>query len=156
MYQRWLLRAGPGDLSAVEALSGACIGNGAEAPIETEESNEIAFVYQSPAGDLTGSCGRFAPGALARLHAALHIRTLCFIHVFSGYRRPGDLQWNIESHQVQGALQIFCISVDYCLQADQGDLAGAHRIAWWEKQVLTGAVGRGSSVRDVERRATTP
>ena len=49
MYQRWLLRAGTGDLTAVEALSGACIGNGAEAPIETEESNEIAFVYQSPA-----------------------------------------------------------------------------------------------------------
>jgi len=49
MYQRWTFRVGHGDLSAVEALSGACISNEVDALKETQESNEIAFVYQSPA-----------------------------------------------------------------------------------------------------------
>lgn len=42
---------------------------------------------------------------LARLYAQLHIKTLCFVHFFSGHRRVGDLQHQIDSHHVQGQVQ---------------------------------------------------
>lgn len=140
MLSKWRARTSAGDAAAVEALAGICRYR-APAP-QCQQANEVemAFLYQSPAGDEDGSAGCFGTGGLAKLHAMLHIRTLCFIHVFSGYRRPQDLQWQIEAHVIQGALQIFTISVDYCLQEEQGDLAGAHRVQWWERQILSGAV----------------
>ena len=140
MLNKWQIRMGPGDTSAAAALAGICSFNAPDPQPQEPETEQMAFLYQSPAGEDEGHCGCFSLGGLARLHATLHIRTLCFIHVFSGYRRPQDLQWQIEAHWIQGALQIFTISVDYCLQDAQRDLAGAHRVQWWERQVLSGAV----------------
>ena len=77
---------------------------------------------------------------LAKMHAILHIRTLCFIHFFSGYRRPGDLQHSIEEHYVQGIVQVFCISVDYCIQNENGDLTSAVNQQWWKERLHSGAI----------------
>ena len=49
-----------------------------------------AFVFQSTFGPNQGD-DRFAVGSLAREHARLHIKTLVFVHVFSGFRRHNDL-----------------------------------------------------------------
>ena len=140
MHVRWLQRAGGGDLHALDALSGHCLDQDPPAEPPDAQEPDVVFVYQSPAGEQIGQCGCFSLGGLARLHALLHIRTLCFVHVYSGCRRPGDLQWHIEAHHVQEAMQVFCISVDYCLQADKGDLAGEHSTKWWANQILKGAV----------------
>ena len=140
MRNRWIHRCGGGDLTALAALCGFCLHSASPVNVDLPVRPEVVFVYQSPASEQVGECGRFSYGGLARLHAALHIRTLCFVHVYSGYRRPGDLQWNIEAHHVQGALQVFCISVDYCLQAEKGDWAGDRSTQWWAAQVLKGAV----------------
>ena len=140
MLVKWRRRDAGGDLTAVDALSGLCLHT--DLPVAPKQADlpEVVFVFQSPFGTQTGTTGCFATSGLARLHAMLHIRTLCFVHVYSGFRRPGDLQWQIEHHWVQGSLQVFCLSIDYCLQKDKGDLAGAHSVQWWADRVLTGAV----------------
>ena len=140
MNEKWIQRIGGGALHALDALSGYCVDDAPHDNSPATHEPDVVFVYQSPAGAQLGRCGCFSVGGLARLHAMLHIRTLCFVHVYSGYRRPGDLQWHIEDHHVQGAMQVFCISVDYCLQADKGDLAGEHSTKWWAAQILKGAV----------------
>ena len=140
MCVKWRQRVGGGDLSAVDALSGIGFDVDVASDHAQDAPLEVVFVFQSPAGDQRGDAGRFASDGLARLHALLHIRTLCFVHVFSGFRRPEDLQWQIEAHHVQGSTQVFCLSIDYCLQADKGDLAGAHSSQWWAAQILKGAV----------------
>lgn len=140
MFAKWAQRVTPGDLTALEAFSGICLHAEPDEAAVEPASTDLAFLYQSPAGDSVGFTGEFATSGLAALHATLNIRTLCFIHVFSGYRRVGDLQWQIEHHHIQGAVQIFCISVDYCLQDEQGDLAGAHSADWWAARILSGAI----------------
>ena len=89
---------------------------------------------------IRGRDDRCAMHRLARLHAILHIRTLCFVHFFSGYRRHGDLQACIDSHWVQGATQLFCLSIRYCLQNEDGDLTSKANQRWWQDRVLSGAI----------------
>ena len=59
---------------------------------------------------------------------------------FSGYRRHGDLQACIDSHWVQGATQLFCLSIRYCLQNEDGDLTSKANQRWWQDRVLSGAI----------------
>ena len=77
---------------------------------------------------------------LASIHAALHIRTLCFVHFYSGYRRVGDLQHQIEAHWIQETTQIFCVSVDFCIQKDGGDLTLDSSREFWLSQIYAGAI----------------
>eukprot|EP00435_Cladocopium_sp_Y103_P051931 s3048_g16.t1 len=57
-------------------------------------------------GTVHGDVGVFSMKGLAQMHAKLHIRTLCFVHFFSGFRREGDIQHQIERHEVQGIYQL--------------------------------------------------
>ena len=104
-----------------------------------DENAPICFVAQAR-GHLSGKDERYAMGGLARLHATLHIRTMCFIHFFSGYRRESDLQACIEGHWVQGITQLFCVSVDYCLQNADGDLTSEANQKWWTDRICSGAI----------------
>ena len=100
----------------------------------------MIFVMHSDRGAEHGHAGRFSDKGLAAMYARLHIRTLCFIHFFSGFRREGDLQSQIEQHWVQGIHHIFCISIDFCLQGSQSDLSLPKNLAFWKNQVCSGAI----------------
>ena len=88
-----------------------------------------------------GDAGCFSMHGLARIFAQLHIKTFCFIHFYSGYRREGDLQRQIDHHEVQGCCQnFFCISVDFCLQGEGCNLTTARSRAFWSSQSKSRAV----------------
>lgn len=143
MLRKWILRRPPDHAPMYEALVGFC--DAAEGPDpngELQPENDVAsipFVLQAK-GTIEGKDGRYAMGGLARLHAILHVRTMCFIHFFSGYRRERDLQACIEGHWVQGVTQLFCVSVDYCLHNDNGDLTSEVNQQWWIDRVCSGAI----------------
>ena len=141
MLQRWSLRRPPDPAPLFETLQGRCdldveVDRASPAPLP---DHGLCFVIQST-GYLEGDTGRYAMAGLARLHALLHIKSLCFVHFFSGYRRQGDLQACIENHHVQGAVHIFCLSIDYCLQNADGDLTAAANQAWWFDRVASGVI----------------
>eukprot|EP00435_Cladocopium_sp_Y103_P016036 s478_g4.t1 len=98
------------------------------------------FLYQSPQGTRKGYANCFEMGGLARLAASLHISTYCFVHFYSGYRREGDLQHHIDHHWIQGTIQIFCLSVDFCIQRTGGDLSTPASREWWKARILSGAI----------------
>ena len=143
MLSKWTLRRPPDQEPMFEALAGHCDApaGGTNNPevTEAESCDSIRFVVQAT-GNIGGKDGRYEMGGLARLHAALHIRTLCFIHFFSGYRREQDLQTCIEGHWVQGITQLFCVSVDYCLQNANGDLTSEVNQKWWTDRICSGAI----------------
>eukprot|EP00435_Cladocopium_sp_Y103_P056901 s1056_g19.t1 len=145
MWDRWQRRYPARDaFPAFQALIGTCEEPSRDAPGPAVDGAspeaDMFFVYQSFGGHCEGADGRYAYGGLARLHALLHIRTFCFVHFFSGYRRGHDIQWCIEKHVVQGAVQIFCLSIDYCLQREQGDLTGRGSHRWWAQRIESGAI----------------
>ena len=146
MFDKWAARTNPGLEHAFDGLDGICISAGpvdAEL-VDTARSQDVAaemvFVMHSDQGAEHGHAGCFSNKGLATLYARLHIRTMCFIHFFSGFRREGDLQSQIEQHWVQGIHHIFCISIDYCLQGSQGDLSSSKSLAFWKTQVCNGAI----------------
>ena len=146
MWGKWAARTDSSSAHAFEGLDGICIGADPTdpEPVAHDDSAtisvEMAFVMHSDQGAEHGHAGRFSNRGLATLYARLHIRTLCFIHFFSGFRREGDLQSQIEQHWVQGIHHIFCISIDYCLQGSQGDLSSTKSLAFWKTQVCNGAI----------------
>ena len=146
MFDKWAARTDPGSAHAFESLDGICIhaGSADSGPADNDgpadAPAEMVFVMHSDSGAEHGHAGCFSSKGLATLYARLHIRTMCFIHFFSGFRREGDLQSQIERHWVQGIHHIFCISVDYCLQGSQGDLSSPKNLAFWKKQVCNGAI----------------
>ena len=75
---------------------------------------------------------------LAAEAARLHITCFVFVHFFSGFRRRGDLQHCIESHEIVGEQQIFCTSVDLCLAKKFSDLTDADTKEFWIKKMRQG------------------
>ena len=124
MLLRWTARRAPDPHPMFEALEGFCVETQVNDPVKVEEPDVIPFVLQSAGGHLKGEAGRYEMTGLARMHAALHIRTLCFVHFFSGYRRGyrrvGDIHHQIEAQWEQNQTQIFCLSVDFCIQKEGG------------------------------------
>lgn len=98
-----------------------------------------AFVFQSEAGMQKGD-GRFSQMGLARETARLHIRTLVFVHFFSGFRRQGDLHDILQHHVFPQGHQLFVLSVDMCLQRERGDLATSVSLTWWLDKIKSGHV----------------
>ena len=98
-----------------------------------------AFVFQSEAGMQRGD-GRYSQTGLARETARLHIRTLVFVHFFSGYRRKGDLHDILQHHVFPQGHQLFILSVDMCLQRERGDLATSTSLTWWLDKIRSGHV----------------
>eukprot|EP00438_Fugacium_kawagutii_P014390 Skav221730 [mRNA] locus=scaffold542:386404:395994:+ [translate_table: standard] len=98
-----------------------------------------SFVFQSSGGPQRGD-GRLDQHGLAHIYAKLHIRSLVFVHFFSGYRRDGDLHEVLEQHALQGCTQLFVISVDLCMQRQRGDLAKPSAISWWMDRANSGQI----------------
>ena len=141
MLQRWTARRPPDSHPMFDALEGFCVETVDEPTTQITEENEvIPFVVVSAGGSIEGAAGRYSMHGLARLYAALHIRTLCFIHFFSGHRRRGDIQHQIEARWDHENTQIFCVSVDFCIQKDGGDLTLETSKQFWLERIYSGAV----------------
>lgn len=141
MLARWTMRHPPDSCPMYEALEGFCVETGEEAnqaiPVDEET---VPFVVVSAGGHLQGVAGRFSMTGLAKLHAALHIKTLCFVHFFSGHRRCGDIQHQIEARWDVENIQLFCLSVDFCIQKTGGDLSLESSKKFWLERVASGAI----------------
>ena len=138
MQQRWAARQ-PQVGSAFTHLQ----GRRTDAPqgdptVILFEADIPAFVLQSNAGPNKGH-GQYAAIGLAKEHARLHVKTLVFVHVFSGFRRQSDLHQILE-HQVWGSLHFFVISIDMCLQKIEGNLASSKAFQFWMTQIATGQI----------------
>ena len=140
MLLRWTARRAPDPHPMFEALEGFCVETQVTDPVKVEEPDVIPFVLQSAGGHLEGEAGRYEMTGLARMHAALHIRTLCFVHFFSGYRRVGDIHHQIEAQWEQNQTQIFCLSVDFCIQKEGGDLTLDSSKTFWLERIHSGAI----------------
>ena len=96
------------------------------------------FVFQSAQGPNPGD-GRLALAGLAKIHARLHIKSMVFVHVFSGFRREGDLH-QILLQQVWGNIHFFVLSVDMCMQKAEGNLASSQAFRFWMAQIASGQI----------------
>eukprot|EP00435_Cladocopium_sp_Y103_P030701 s66_g7.t1 len=141
MLDFWTRQAEAEPAHAFQMLAGHCEGILTdEASVPPQDDVIPGFLYQSPQGTRKGYANCFEMGGLARLAASLHITTYCFVHFFSGYRREGDLQYHIDHHWIQGTVQIFCLSVDFCIQRAGGDLSTPASREWWKSRILSGAI----------------
>lgn len=116
-----------------------------EAPAQQESRVHLfaedfpAFVFNTPEGLQLGN-GRYDQAGLAREYAMLHVRSLVFVHFFSGYRREQDLHQQLEHRSIAPGLEIFVISVDLCLQREQGNLVSPAAHAFWARHIRSGQV----------------
>ena len=140
LYARCVARSQPAG-QAFTQLQGRMVASDpvAPAPPSPCQQNAIGFVFQSEQGTLDGA-GLFLRDGLPALTMRMNLRTLVFVHFFSGFRRRHDLH-DILSHQIlPDGLQIFALSVDMCLQKAAGDLASDASLAFWRNQVLCGRI----------------
>ena len=146
MFAKSLQRKGHDGAAYYEGLQGLC-----EQPLEdffvppglpedAAPDHDISFVMHSAHGREHGVGGRFSMQGLARIYAQLHIKTYCFVHFYSGFRRLGDIQHQLDNHIIQNAMQIFCLSIDFCLQGASGDLTTNASRKFWTRQIRSGAV----------------
>ena len=138
LKHKWSLRMAPAG-TAFQNLQGRRTSNPCEAPqVLLFDDDMPAFVFQSPAGPNPGD-GRLAAKGLAKLHAQLHIRTLVFVHVFSGFRRQNDLHQILEQ-RVWGNIHFFVLSIDMCMQKIEGNLACSKAFKFWMDQIASGQI----------------
>ena len=121
----------------------------AEMVVQQSPSDDpVSYIINSHGGDQAGEDGLFAmtgPSVSARV---LSLESRVFVHFFSGFRRRGDLQHQIEQHAIVGRLHIFCISIDICLAKAHSDLTDSRSLEWWTDRVASGqilGVGGGPS-----------
>eukprot|EP00435_Cladocopium_sp_Y103_P038760 s191_g10.t1 len=139
MQNKYIARQGVGG-AAFALLQGRC-----DRPVREEPEVVIfaadfpAFVLQMDRGLQVGS-GVFDYGGLAKEYALLHVRSLLFVHFFSGYRRRGDLHSHLDHRILAPGLELHVISVDLCLQRQHGNLADSSAQAFWHKQIDAGRV----------------
>jgi len=144
MKARWSVRVSETG-RAFYGLDGYC-----EQPLEPSNQGAeiLPFLLQTNGGKVSGEARIYEQFGLAAEAAKLHITCFIFVHFFSGYRRKGDLQHCIESHEIVGTQQIFCISVDLCLAKQFSDLTDADTKEFWIKKMRQGqilGVGGGPS-----------
>ena len=138
MQQRWAARQ-PQRGNAFTFLQGRRTDAPAGDPtVILFDADLPVFVLQSPAGPNKGH-GQYAAQGLAKEHARLHIKTMVFVHVFSGFRRQSDLHQILE-HQTWGSLHFFVISIDMCLQKIEGNLASSKAFQFWMAQIASGQI----------------
>ena len=141
---KWQTRFGEG-VEAFRQLDGIRIDDG-EVP---HDNDYPSFILESYGGNEHGDGGKFSCKGMSVWDCQLHLRCVCFVHFYSGYRRHGDLCHCIERDFMWGTTQIFCLSVDLCLQGEKGDLTKAENQKWWlarvaSRQVFGGGGGGGS------------
>jgi len=107
-----------------------------------------SYVADTSGGLLQGDGKVFARDGPSVRSMASSITSRVFVHFFSGYRRPGDLQHQIERHEVFEHLHVFCISIDICLAKEFSDLTDPVNLRWWKDRILSGqllGIGGGPS-----------
>ena len=97
-------------------------------------------IYQSPGGSDAGKCGVFQQGSLAAKAARLHVTCYVFMHFYSGFRRQGDLQHNIEMQAQAFGVHLFCISIDLCLAKRHSDLTCDKTKGFWMDRMKKGQI----------------
>lgn len=116
-----------------------------EGPVEEPKDVHVyaadfpAFVMSSEAGFQKGD-GAYDLMGLAKEYALLNLKSLVFVHFFSGYRRRGDLHQHLEHRVVAPGLELHVISVDLCLQREQGNLLTPHAHDFWQCCIANGQV----------------
>eukprot|EP00435_Cladocopium_sp_Y103_P051720 s604_g16.t1 len=105
---------------------------------QTDDDHIVPFLGQTFGGKIAGHGGVFQMAGLSSLHAQVYIKSFVFVHFYSGFRRMGDLQWQIENFQVIENVHVFCLSIDLCLAKDHSDLTSADTKAFWLKQIRLG------------------
>eukprot|EP00438_Fugacium_kawagutii_P029176 Skav214795 [mRNA] locus=scaffold3850:80671:90559:+ [translate_table: standard] len=139
MYRRRALRA-PTPGHRFRCLEGRRIDAAPSGASVWWTSSDIPpLVFQSTGGAQVGG-GALAMGSLAREAARLHVRALTFVHFFSGFRRPADLQDILEHTIRPDGTHVFVISVDICLQKHDANLASSQSLAWWRRRIHDGFV----------------
>ena len=122
---------------AFEGLDGFCEQNFGDL---SEQVEIIPFLMQSNGGRVQGDAGIYQQYGLAAETARLHVKGFLFVHFFSGFRRAGDLQDCIESHDIVGSDHIFFLSVDLCLAKEHSDLTDDHTKQFWIDKMKSGQV----------------
>ena len=102
--------------------------------------NTHSYVVNSDGGQWQGTDGVYALSGPSVFSAASSIVSRVFVHFFSGFRRKGDLQHQIESHTIAGRFHIFCISIDICLAKAFSDLTEHKNLLWWKERILSGQI----------------
>lgn len=98
---------------------------------------ETAHLFQQGRGSNSGPAGVLRRESVSVWDARVHLRTVVFVHLFSGFRRQNDLQSCIEAHTWVHSTETFCLSVDLCLQGAEGDLLDPVRVRWWRERILS-------------------
>lgn len=99
------------------------------------------FILESYGGDEHGDGGKYSCQGMSVWDCRLHLRCVCFVHFYSGYRRRGDLC--IEKDFMWDTTQVSCLSVDLCSQGGKGDLLNAENQKWWLARVASRQVFGG-------------
>ena len=86
-------------------------------------------------GTNEGPLGIYRLDSVSVWDARVSVISVVFVHLFSGFRRPGDLHWHIEHHDWAHGIECFCLSIDLCLQKEEGDLLDPKRIQWWKERI---------------------
>ena len=144
MQSRWNARISETG-RAYEGLAGYCEHLN---ECHDHEVEILPFLLQSNGGQIPGAAGVYMHFGLAAETARLHITCFTFVHFFSGFRRKGDLQHCIESHEIVGHCHIFCISVDLCLAKQFSDLTDLDTKEFWINKMRQGhiiGIGGGPS-----------
>ena len=125
-----------------QSLQGYAVGPVSELPCPRDPPAPptSSFVMNTYGGAVVGQLGCAQDYGLSFLCAQVNVRSLFFVHFFSGYRRRGDLQHWLEDEIVGEGYRIYCVSVDICLCKDNFDLTDAQSLGFWIGKAKQGYV----------------
>lgn len=139
MLQKYTLRQEGGSVAALRLQGRRDNPVGKTPQVHLFAADFPAFVLNTPAGFQNGN-GAFALDGLAKEYAILNMRSLVFAHFFSGFRRRGDLHDHLNHQILEPGLELHVISVDLCLQKEQGNPLAPEAHGFWQRQIATGQV----------------
>lgn len=140
MRAKWDVRREAG--CRFQSLQGYAVGPVQEppCPVNPPAVPEVSFVMNTYGGAVAGQLACAQDYGLSFLCAQVNVRSLFFVHFFSGYRRRGDLQHWLEDEIVGEGYRIYCVSVDICLCKDNFDLTDAQSLGFWIGKAKQGYV----------------
>ncbi len=140
MRAKWDARREPG--TGHHQLRGYVRGDVNDGRLEPVQRNSqaVSFVMNTYGGKIEGLMGCATEYGLSFLCAQVQVRSLFFVHFFSGFRRQGDLQHWLEDEIVGNGYHIYCLSVDICLCRSNFDLTAKHALDFWVGKAKDGYV----------------
>ena len=140
MRTKWDERRDPG--TGLLQLRGFAVGNTADCslPLPQGSGGLVSFVMNTYGGKIDGALGCAQEQGLSFLCAQINVRSLFFVHFFSGFRRRGDLQHWLEDEIIGDGYNIYCLSVDICLCRDNFDLMDKKALNFWVDKARSGHI----------------